>query len=411
MSSATPPRKLYRKSRDGCGHCKRRKIKCDESKPECGNCLKRSIKCDYPTMAQRARSDNRAGGLASAALHSLLDACSPAEYPHTIAETPLEEDELEFSLNMTDLQLLHNYTTSTCMTISTEPDLQNFYRVEAPRIAFANDFVMRTILAVSALHLARFNPTKRDYYISLAMGQHKIALRGPTAILPNITKDNCLPIFVFSALTIVFALATPRNPDDFLFIDNGHIPGWLQLLRGTKSIALTSREWSTDSPGSGLGSILRNRDMPENMFQDIDSRNPRSPGERQLLRLRQLIVADETEQATRDIHLAALDSLSTTFQHFFIRPAADLSLRPIFSWACTVSDEYLHLLARRETYALIIFAYFSVLLHKLDCVWWIQGWGKHLVGRVYYLIEPMYQPWIQWPLDEIKWVPAEEQSP
>ncbi|SSD60141.1 uncharacterized protein SCODWIG_01902 [Saccharomycodes ludwigii] len=36
------------KSRNGCKHCKKLRIKCDENKPICSNCIKRNIKhCDY----------------------------------------------------------------------------------------------------------------------------------------------------------------------------------------------------------------------------------------------------------------------------------------------------------------------------------------------------------------------------
>jgi hypothetical protein len=46
------PRKGHTKSRRGCFNCKRRKIKCQETKPACGHCVKGGIKCDYPTLSQ-----------------------------------------------------------------------------------------------------------------------------------------------------------------------------------------------------------------------------------------------------------------------------------------------------------------------------------------------------------------------
>ncbi|KUJ21302.1 uncharacterized protein LY89DRAFT_778872 [Mollisia scopiformis] len=38
-------RQQHRKSRNGCGNCKRRKVKCDESQPSCLNCRKRGLEC------------------------------------------------------------------------------------------------------------------------------------------------------------------------------------------------------------------------------------------------------------------------------------------------------------------------------------------------------------------------------
>jgi hypothetical protein len=34
-------RRFHHRSRDGCQHCKTRRVRCDEVKPVCGNCLKR----------------------------------------------------------------------------------------------------------------------------------------------------------------------------------------------------------------------------------------------------------------------------------------------------------------------------------------------------------------------------------
>ena len=43
------PRKGHTKSRRGCFSCKRRKIKCQETKPSCEHCQKAGIVCEYPS--------------------------------------------------------------------------------------------------------------------------------------------------------------------------------------------------------------------------------------------------------------------------------------------------------------------------------------------------------------------------
>lgn len=40
-------------SRGGCRECKRRKIKCDEQKPECSKCIKLSKPCSYPSVGEK----------------------------------------------------------------------------------------------------------------------------------------------------------------------------------------------------------------------------------------------------------------------------------------------------------------------------------------------------------------------
>jgi hypothetical protein len=47
------PRKGHTKSRKGCFSCKKRKIKCQETRPICGNCIKAEITCEYPRAPQQ----------------------------------------------------------------------------------------------------------------------------------------------------------------------------------------------------------------------------------------------------------------------------------------------------------------------------------------------------------------------
>ncbi|KAI1210413.1 uncharacterized protein F4807DRAFT_423339 [Annulohypoxylon truncatum] len=41
-------RRGHTKSRRGCFNCKRRRIKCQETRPACGHCVKTGLKCEYP---------------------------------------------------------------------------------------------------------------------------------------------------------------------------------------------------------------------------------------------------------------------------------------------------------------------------------------------------------------------------
>ncbi|KAI1175735.1 C6 zinc finger protein [Nemania sp. FL0916] len=54
-SSALKPRlerRGHTKSRRGCYNCKRRRIKCQETRPACGHCVKTGLKCEYPLVPQ-----------------------------------------------------------------------------------------------------------------------------------------------------------------------------------------------------------------------------------------------------------------------------------------------------------------------------------------------------------------------
>ncbi|KAM7208435.1 hypothetical protein V8F20_001116 [Naviculisporaceae sp. PSN 640] len=45
-------RRGHTKSRRGCFNCKRRRIKCQETRPACGHCIKTGLNCEYPAVPQ-----------------------------------------------------------------------------------------------------------------------------------------------------------------------------------------------------------------------------------------------------------------------------------------------------------------------------------------------------------------------
>ncbi|KAI1766608.1 hypothetical protein GGR53DRAFT_485927 [Hypoxylon sp. FL1150] len=45
-------RRGHTKSRRGCYNCKRRRIKCQETRPACGHCVKTGLRCEYPAAPQ-----------------------------------------------------------------------------------------------------------------------------------------------------------------------------------------------------------------------------------------------------------------------------------------------------------------------------------------------------------------------
>ncbi|KAH8677410.1 C6 zinc finger protein [Xylariales sp. PMI_506] len=45
-------RRGHTKSRRGCYNCKRRRIKCQETRPACGHCVKTGLSCEYPAVPQ-----------------------------------------------------------------------------------------------------------------------------------------------------------------------------------------------------------------------------------------------------------------------------------------------------------------------------------------------------------------------
>lgn len=217
----TAPRRSHLKSRTGCRTCKARKIKvssgrqsickcvsrrrtwqntslctslsshsprltrleqCDEQRPSCRNCLKRRADCEFLSES--------------------------SVYPNFGTK-----DEAALTLNMLDLQLMHHFTTSTYATLFCYPPVRHFWRGEAVQMGFRCDYVMRAILAVSALHLAYHSPERREMYTSTALTYHRIASRQAMGLMSDLKEENASNLFIFSILTMFFGLCpSTRHP-------------------------------------------------------------------------------------------------------------------------------------------------------------------------------------------------------
>lgn len=299
---------------------------------------------------------------------------------------------------MLDLELLHNFTTSTCYTLSSKPDLKSLWQVVIPQLAFSQDFLMRGLLAISALHLAHFAPQeKRGRFAAQAAMQQDRALTAVRPAMSNVTKDNCDALFVFSTTVIVFTFAQPRVPGALLFVgshDRG-MAEWLLLIRGVHPIIISAWDWIAGGPVSALLNSGRGSPHPEYLGPPESDR---------LVELSQLIKETTIDEAELDAYEDAIQKLRICFSAVG-GDTRICHLAPAFSWPIRISDEYMGLLRKHTPAALAIFAHYSVLLKKLDGFWWVQGWGTSLLSTIYSLLRNEYRLWIRWPIQECGWIP------
>lgn len=138
------------------------------------------------------------------------------------------------------MELLHNFTVQTAITMHNDPAIQTLMRVSVPQLGFKYEFLMRGVLAFSALHLANFRPEEHDYYVAQALYHHEIGLREASTLIANITEENCSAVYIFSVLTFYFGLAKPRKSGDFFIVGEQGVADWLFLIKGTRYIMESS---------------------------------------------------------------------------------------------------------------------------------------------------------------------------
>ncbi|PMD38880.1 hypothetical protein L207DRAFT_513366 [Hyaloscypha variabilis F] len=401
MNIKPSARKTHRKTRTGCRTCKSRKIKCDEQRPSCHNCIKHSVVCDF--VSHSVGGTSRSGRGSQIPTSPQNGSIGGGPTPDFSSDTPMSLHDVQSTqgLNLLDLELLHNYITSTANTLHTDPAMKSLWKINVPQLGFRYDFVMRGILALSALHLARYRPEKKELYNSQAMLQHQIGLRQATNVLTEINEENCTGVYIFSALTLFFTVATPRKPGDFLLVGDHGIADWLNLVKGTSFIVGTSENvLFNGSLGPMFIAGRRRNELREKLLAES------SPDDSPLAELRQLIEKTTPDGEDVAIYLSALDSLRKSFVTYpETSQGPTFESADIFIWVFEVDHRFLELLRLRTQEALCIFSYFCVVLRRLDSYWWMEGWATHLIAKIYHLLDEEHRLWIRWPIEEIGWIP------
>ncbi|TGZ79332.1 hypothetical protein EX30DRAFT_111423 [Ascodesmis nigricans] len=367
MPSGSGSRRPHKKSRTGCPKCRKRRIKCDEIRPQCGNCTRHGVICDYPSMLSSS-SPHSSG---SAAQH-------PSPSTSLVSQQPPPH---------TDLILMHFYTQRTACTFSNIPVVQNLWQNEVPQIGYKFRFVMDSLLSIAALHMSTERGHSNTDFLSIAIKHHNAAVKGMSAELAHVHPANCEALLVTSCTILMYSFFIASMPT---------IPGvevkpasWVLCLRGVNGIISLSYDWVIRGL---IGDLLRPWFLSnESLDPEIDARIT------QLYTLstdRTLPSAEELDDA--DVSSAYFHATSKLRKSFCGAESSNDHISNVFAWPIWVSEKFVELLQRNHPRALIIWAHYTVLLDELE-FWWSEGIGDWEMGQVEQLLPPEWVHWLEWP--------------
>src|SRR6266511_1355051 len=98
-----PSRRPHQKTRHGCIRCKQRKVKCDEERPICRNCSRIRADCSFVLDSFPL----------SPAYSEDVSSTGPRTPANDIVRPPI----ITPALQLSDLELMHHWSTVTCFTI------------------------------------------------------------------------------------------------------------------------------------------------------------------------------------------------------------------------------------------------------------------------------------------------------
>ncbi|KAI3401436.1 hypothetical protein diail_10870 [Diaporthe ilicicola] len=273
---------------------------------------------------------------------------------------------------------------------------------------------MNALLGVAALHLSHIRPTQREYYHDQAVQLQTHALSIFNQQPPQVTSDNCLSLIIFSHLTSLQMLyETTRNCNDIdTFEPLSHFLEYIKVYRGVVSIA---REAWAALLQSNLAHVFTAGTSLAN-YKSVGGNQMQTIGGSQMTELRSVILISQTlDREQKWLCVEAVDRLQSILSSMEQDPDKKSengeaysfhSLSLVHAWPCLAHEEVLHLLCNKAPEALLMLAYYGVLMHRNRHFWTYTDVGHILVRTIARYLGPDWQHFMAWPLEQIGESPA-----
>ena len=307
------------------------------------------------------------------------------------------------SLNLRDLILLQNWTTEAYLGFGDRPGDERIWQVDIVQLAYDSPFLMRGILAVSALHLAKFHPERESEYVGEAVNHQIVALPAYRHALKEITEQNCHALLAFAGLITVYAFQgairgrsiLPYSKDDQ--DDPIAPPEWFQLHRGLKNLLTgTITQWLVNGP---MKHQLRSYDRWHFEYYF-------NPDDYRLLQFASFVDSPESRGIICQDEVNAMKASMQDLRQSFalaMSPHTDINNKfAAWMWAENVQAPYVAMFGRKSPYALVLLAMACILLHRAaPTCWYLQEAPQRIMSEIYNCVDREWRRWIAWPIREI----------
>ncbi|KAK4166403.1 acyl-CoA N-acyltransferase [Cladorrhinum sp. PSN259] len=405
-------RRRHKKSRKGCLECKKRHIKCDETRPRCINCATVERECQYSTTTSGDMAEGSPSGSASASVGTSPQppaVPSPAGIPvSTYAPLPaipamgipshpsvqqLNQHIFNSKVDLVHMQLLHHYLTNHAEIYPfVMGDLHN---IIVNMALFGSEqekpFLIHSLLALSARHLSSVSSGHQGqsgYYHDLA-----IQLQTQALTLFNSfdiayfgqSLERRIPAFIFSAIIGFHALCDMLSfRDEDFGVALKRLTEYLRLHRGI--ISVMDGYWE-DLKKTELGIVFRMAVPPD--FSGAEGEGKEC--EDILRRLDGAGLEAEELAAARK----AVNALQWVFDS---GPEHDKKIHVLCYWAVVIPQPLVGMIETGRGEALAILAYYFLALHYCRRAWLTGDSGEFLLRGLVRYLGPEWEGWVERPM-------------
>ncbi len=249
---------------------------------------------------------------------------------------------------------------------------------------------MYEALATSAYHLSVIYPQKSAIYLaeSTTLQSEGLTLYNASNPVPTTNKNEVIPAFLFSAmLGLHFFLDTFTSPSPDLNTFLDRLVQSIQLLRGIDATVGDSWDFIKNSDIKCVlnveESLVTRDDEMTRAFEDLRTRFSES---------RSLSAFDSK------VYCEAIQGLIDAYNSQPLDSAGEQDVLPdpriLMTWPITLSAEFAEFLNERKPEALVVLAYFSILLHSRRSFWAVGDAGRFLLAAIEEFLGDGWGEWL-----------------
>ncbi|KAJ5782345.1 hypothetical protein N7457_004119 [Penicillium paradoxum] len=355
-------------------------ILCNEGMPKCTLCKKRRLECNYPSQND---DEDSPVALSSAQDGTESGTVTPAEYSQ--------------ATRLLETRLFHQWMTSTHHTLSQDGLSAHHLSMIIPRMASSCAYLLDSIHALSALHLASIEPENRASWLDAAVRYQGQTCAGLGKILPAISESDYEPAFVTSIFIMLFAMGVrvlsldsrPLDPLSVVLESRTLMSGPAMLfcrlnqggieaqLDGWLCAPDTQERLETGEASHG-GVPVENTEILFNLHENIMM---------SLARLRSMI--DTMKGPDQPIYQVTWQQLHQAIEPW---PRIGPYGGPI-AWPLFLDDRFSSLLQNGDWMARVLFLHYGIAMRLMCHRWYVRDWGRRLVLATLEQLDNIPQEW------------------
>ncbi|KAI3535200.1 Upc2 protein [Colletotrichum paranaense] len=389
MRQRTP----HRKSRFGCKECKQRHVKCDESRPACVNCTTALRRCSYlDTEAAVPSSSTFSYQCPSPATSIGSSTASPA-VPITPEQATCRNSHVPTEpYDLRHMELLYHFEHNLGYNQGFGDTLtRQKYQQMSLKQAFRVSFLMDELLAIAAAHKSTLPGEDQAFYRSEATRLQTRSLSRFTVADGDLSDEDFLTVFLFSTWLGQHVLFDTFSIPADLPVTLDKLVHCMGLHRVVRSVVGGSWDRLRSHFDTHLGAGSR-------FVQNMIIRRERYETGNECRHLLRLFESSDLNDASKAACQEAVEHLQLMFDiHRNTDIPAGRRYSTVQEWSIRVPAEYVSLLDQRRPEALVVLAYWGVLMHKARDCWAFGAAGQNLVRSIAAHLGSYWGELLAWP--------------